>query len=83
MIMSEFSTLSDIFGRSAWLMIKEMDGIEVFNVDSDDRSCCTILNGREYKIARVHNRRWQVVSTNYWRTFWSQYDLLAWINDRL
>jgi hypothetical protein len=49
--MSEFSTLSDIFGR-------------------------------EYKVKRVHHRRWHVVTTGYWKTFWSQGDLLAWMGDR-
>ena len=41
--MSEFSTLSDIFGRSAWPIIKEMGGVEVLNVDADDRSCYVML----------------------------------------
>ena len=81
--MPGYSTLSDIFGRSAWPTIKEMSEVEVFNVDADDRSCCMLLNGREYKVKRVHHRRWHVVSTGYWRTFWSQWDLLAWVRDQL
>lgn len=81
--MSEFSTFSDIFGRSAWPMIKEMSEVEVFNVDADDRSCCILLNGREYKVKRAHHRRWHVATTGCWRAFGSQWELLAWIGDRL
>lgn len=81
--MTELSTLSDIFGRSAWPMIKKMDGVEVFNVNADDRSCHVMLGGREYKIMRAHHRRWHAVTTGYWRTFGSQWELLAWIVDQL
>lgn len=81
--MTEFSTLSDIFGRSAWPMIKEMNEVVAFNVDADDRSCCMLLNGREYKVKRAHHRRWHVVTTGYWWAFGSQWELLAWIGDRL
>ena len=41
--MPEFSTLSDVFGRSAWPMIKEMSEVVVFNVDAGDRSCSMML----------------------------------------
>jgi len=81
--MAEFSTLSDIFGRSAWTTLKEMDGIEVFNVNADDRSCFIMLGDQEYKITRAHHRRWHAATTGYWRTFGSQWELLAWIGDRL
>ena len=81
--MSEFSTLSDIFGRSAWPMIKEMTEVVVFNVDANDRSCHMLLNEQEYKIKRAHHRRWHVVTHGYWRAFGSQWELLAWIGDRL
>ena len=81
--MPEFSTLSDIFGRSAWPMIKEMDGIEVFNVNADDRSCHVTLGGQEYKITRASQRRWHVVTTGYRGGLGSQWELLAWIGDRL
>lgn len=81
--MTEFSSLSDIFGRSAWPMIKEMGGVEVLNVDAHDRSCHVTLEGREYKITRAHHHRWHVVTTGYWRAFGSQWELLAWIGDRL
>lgn len=80
--MSEFSTLSDIFGRGAWPTIKDM-GVEVFNVDADERSCLVMLGGMEYKITRAHHRRWHAVTVGYWRTFGSQWELLAWIGDRL
>lgn len=80
--MSDFSTLSDIFGRSAWPMIKEM-GFEVFNVDAGDRSCLAMLGGQEYKIKRIHHRRWLVATVGYGRAFGSQWDLLSWIDDRL
>jgi hypothetical protein len=80
--MAEFSTLSDIFGRGAWPTINEMSGVTVFNVDADDRSCCMLLNGREYKVKRAHHRTWHVVTTGYWRSFGSQWELLAWIGDR-
>lgn len=81
--MTEFSTLSDIFGRSAWPMIKELSEVIVFNVDADDRSCCMLLNGREYKVKRTHHRRWYVVATGCRRVFGSQWELLAWIGDQL
>lgn len=81
--MPEFSTLSDIFGRSAWPMIKEMSEVVVFNVDADDRLCSMLLGGVEYKVKRTHYRRWHVATTGYWRVFGSQWELLAWIGDRL
>lgn len=81
--MFEFSTLSDIFGRSAWPMIMEMDGVEVFNVDANDRSCSMLVGGQEHRVKRAHHRRWHVVTSGYWRTFGSQWELLAWISDRL
>lgn len=81
--MREFSTLSDIFGRSAWLMIDEMSEVVVFNVDAGDRSCSMMLGGREYRVKRVHHCRWRVVTTGYCWTFGSQWELLAWIGDRL
>lgn len=81
--MPEFSMLSDIFGRSAWPMIKEMSDVVVFNVDTNDRSCFMLLDGQEYKIARLNQRRWLVTAPNYWRTFWSQWELLAWVSDQL
>lgn len=81
--MTEFSSLSDIFGRTAWPMINEMSEVVVFNVDADDRSCCMLLNGQEYKVKRAHHRRWHVATTGYRRAFGSQWELLAWIGDRL
>lgn len=81
--MPESNTLSDIFGCSAWPMIKEMGGVDVFNVDADDRSCCIFLNGREYKVKRAQYRRWHVVTTGHRWSFGSQWELLAWIGDRL
>lgn len=80
--MPEFSTLSDIFGRSAWPMINEM-GVEVFNVDAGDRSCLAMLGGWEYKIKRIHHRRWLVATVGYEWAFGSQWELLDWIGDRL
>lgn len=81
--MSEFSTLSDIFGRSAWSMIKEMSGVDVFNVDANDRSCSVLFGGQEYRVKRAHHRRWCVVTADHRWTFESQWELLAWIGDRL
>lgn len=81
--MTEFSSLSDIFGRTAWPMIKEMSEVVVFNVDADDRSCCMLLNGQEYKVKRAHHRSWHAVTTGHRWTFGSQWELLAWIGDRL
>ena len=81
--MSEFSTLSDIFGRSAWPMIKDMGEVDVFNVDTDDRSCSMLLGGQEYTVKRAHCRKWHVVTTGHWITFGSQWELLAWIGDRV
>lgn len=81
--MTEFSLLSDIFGRGAWPMIKEMDGIEVFNVNVNNRSCFMTLRGQEYKITRANQRKWQVTATGYCRVFGSQWELLSWICDWL
>lgn len=81
--MSEFSTISGIFGRRAWTVVKEMRGVEVFLGDADYRSCFMILGGQEYKITRVHHHKWHVVSTGHQLTFGSQRELLAWIEDRL
>ena len=81
--MTEFSSLSDIFGRTAWPMIKEISEVVVFNVDADDRSCSMMLEGQEYKVKRTHHRRWHVVTTEHQWAFGSQWELLAWIGDRL
>ena len=81
--MSEFSTFSNIFGRGAWPIIKEMDEVVVFNVDADDRSCSMVLGSCEYRVKRAHHCRWHVVTTGHWYTFGSQWELLAWIGDRL
>lgn len=81
--MTELSSLSDIFGHSAWPMIKELSEVVVFNVDADDRSCSMMLGGREYRVKRAHHRRWHVTTSEYWSTFGSQWELLAWIGDRL
>ena len=81
--MTEFSTLSDIFGRSAWPMIEKMDGVEVSNINASDRSCLMLLGGQEYKVTRANQRNWRVTATGYQWTFWSQWELLAWIGDRL
>lgn len=42
-----------------------------------------LINGREYKVKRIHHRRWQAVTTGYEQTFGSQWVLLAWIGDCL
>lgn len=81
--MPEFSTLSDIFGHSAWPIIKEMGGVEVFNVNADDRSCHVMLGGQDYKIKRAHHRRWHAATIGHRWTLESQWELLAWIGDRL
>lgn len=81
--MTEFSTLSDIFGRSAWFTIKDMSEVVVFNVDADDRSCSMLLGGHEYKVKRANHRRWHVETTGYRWILGSQWELLAWIGDRV
>ena len=81
--MTEFSTISSIFGRLAWNAVKEMREVEVFIGNADIRSCYMILGGQEYKITRVHHHRWDVASTGHRFTFGSQLELLAWIGDRL
>lgn len=81
--MSEFSTLSDIFGRGAWAILEEIGGIEVFNVNAGDRSCFIMLGDQEYKITRANHRRWHAVTTGHWRAFGSQWELLDWIGDWL
>lgn len=81
--MTEFSALSDIFGRGAWLTLKEMSEVDFFNIDVYDRSCSMLLGGQEYRVKRTHHHRWHVVTAGYWRTFGSQWELLAWIGDDL
>lgn len=81
--MTELSTLSDIFGRSAWPMIKEMGEVEVFDVDVNKRSCSMILDGQEYEVKRTHHCGWHVATVGYQWTFGSQWELLAWVGDRL
>ena len=81
--MSEFSTLSNIFGQSAWSIIKDMDGFAVLDVDARERSCDMLLNGQEYGVKRQHHLRWDVTSTGDCWTFGSQWELLAWMRDRL
>ena len=81
--MSELDTFSHIFGHGAGPMIKEMDGVEVAGVDVSDRSCTLILNGWECGVRRIGHRNWQAVAMGRWWTFSSQWELLAWIWDRL
>lgn len=81
--MPEFNTFSDIFGRGAWLMIKEMGGVEVFNASADDRSCSMMVGGQDYMVKRTHHHRWNVLAEGHWFTFDSQWELLTWIGDRL
>lgn len=75
--------LSTIFGKSAWEILKTIDGLSLLDADLNDRSCLLVLNGFEYRIKREHYRRWHAVTTGYWKTFGSQWELLAWIGDRL
>lgn len=77
--MLEFSTLSDIFGRSAWPAIKNMNEVEVTDVDADNMSCTIFINGWEYRVRRESNRKWYLLATGYYRTFVSQQKLLDWI----
>lgn len=80
--MSELSTFSDIFGHSAWPIIKEMNEIEVVNVDANNRSCTMIINGWECGVKREHHRGWCVETMGRRWTFGSQWELLAWISDQ-
>jgi hypothetical protein len=81
--MPEFNSFLDIFGQSAGPIIKDMDGFVAFDIDANNRSCTMLLNGQEYGIKREHNHKWHVVTIGQWWTFGSQWDLLAWIGDRL
>lgn len=81
--MSEFSTLSDIFGRGAYPVIEKMSEVVVYNVDADDMSCCMFLNGQNYWVKREHSHRWRVMTTEHRWAFGSQWELLAWVGDRL
>jgi hypothetical protein len=83
MIMTEFSTLSDIFGRAAWPLIEEINEVVVFDIDANNRSCTIILNGHEYGVKREHNHKWHVVTIGHYWIFGTQWELLAWIGDRL
>lgn len=81
--MSESSTLADIFGHSAWSMIKATKEIEVIDVDASNRSCTVIINGLEYVVKREHHRGWHVETMGHRWTFNSQWELRTWISDRL
>lgn len=78
--MEDFSI---IFGKAAWRILEETTGFEPFDIDVRNRSCSVILNGTEYNITRVQYCSWHVVATGYRHVFGSQWDLLAWIGDRL
>lgn len=74
--------LASIFGKGSWEVLKEMH-LDIVRVHADTRACDLALGGIEYRITRTHHRRWHVATTGYWRVFGSQWDLLAWIGDRL
>ncbi len=74
--------LSPIFGRGSWEVLKEMH-LDIVSANVDTRTCDLVLGGTEYRITRSHHRRWHAVTTGYWRTFGSQWDLLGWIGDLL
>lgn len=74
--------LASIFGRGAWEVLKEMR-LDIVSANLDMLTCDLVLGGIEYRITRAHHRMWHAVTTGYCQTFGSQWDLLAWIGDRL
>lgn len=74
--------LASIFGKGAWDALKEMH-LDIISVNADTRSCDLVLGGTEYRITRAQHREWHAVTAGYWWTFGSQWELLAWIGDRL
>ena len=75
----------EIFGKSAWQMIERMyeNEVVVFNVDYNRRKCNILVNGDEYWISRDSVRQWRIGKEGYAHTCVSQWELLAWIGDRL
>jgi hypothetical protein len=75
--------LGEIFGKSAWQMIEYENEVVVFNVDYDQRECNILVNGDEYRLSRDGVRQWRIGKEGYMHTCVSQWELLAWISDRL
>lgn len=71
------------FGKGAWPIIEQMCEVEVFNVDPDRRKCDIYVGGNNYWLIRDSARQWRVGREGYMWTCHSQWELLAWIADRL
>lgn len=72
-----------IFGKSAWPMIERENSIVVFNVDYDQLKCNMLIGGDEYTVYRIGARRWLIYAVGLRWEFGSQWEVLAWIGDRL
>lgn len=75
--------IPQIFGKSAWEHLKNMDGIEIYDTNLHNNSCSVTLNGTEYRISRDSPLRWYATNSGHRWAFRSQWELLSWIADRL
>lgn len=74
--------LASIFGKDAWNILKEMH-LDIVSVDVHTMTCNLVLNGVEYWVCRDGRRAWRAGNDGCMATFLSQWELLAWIGDRL
>ena len=81
--MIKMSDLHKIFGKGAWPMIDRESSIEIFNVDYDQLKCNIVVGGDEYTIYRYGVRRWLIYAAERKWDLGSQWEVLAWIGDRL
>ncbi len=75
--------LGQIFGKSAWSFIEQENEIEIFNVDYGRSRCNILVGGDEYWVSRDGTRQWRIGKDDYMFTCVSQWELLAWIGDRV
>lgn len=77
--------LGEIFGKSAWQTIEcsYENELVVFNVDYSRRKCNIRVNDDEYWLSRDGVRQWRIGREGYMWTCVSQWELLAWIGDRV
>ena len=81
--MIKMCDLYKIFGKGAWPMIDRESSIEIFNVDYDQLKCNIVVGGDEYTLYRIGVRRWLIYDVGRKWELGSQWEVLAWIGDRL
>ena len=75
--------LHRIFGKGAWPMIERDSSIVVFAVDYTHLRCSMLIGGDEYTVHRTGVRQWSISRAGYNWELGSQWEVLAWIGDRL